>query len=394
MTDPVKFSIPKRLLMGPGPSEVPPDVLAAQAQPTIGHLDPRFIELMDEMRSMLAQLFLTEKGMAFTVSAPGSAGMEMALANLLECGDTAIICRNGVFGTRMAENARRMGAKVVTVDDDWGTPVTPEKLEQALKENPGARLVGFVAAETSTGARSDTQRLASIARDHGAFVVVDAVTALAGTELRFDDWGLDVVYSGSQKCLSCPPGLSPICFSERALERIQTRQTPCQSWFLDVTLLTGYWGGGKRAYHHTAPVNALYGLHQAVSRVLDEGLEACWQRHAFHHQALAAGLSALGLDFVVEADWRLPQLNTIYVPEGVDEAALRKRLLEQDGIEIGAGLGDFAGKALRIGLMGYTAQRENVVAVLTALQSALEAQGQSVANGVDAAEAFYQQKAA
>ena len=390
MNDAIRFAIPKRLLMGPGPSEVHPSVLQALAQPTIGHLDPRFIALMDEMREMLAKVFMSRSGLSFAVSAPGSAAMEMALANLLEPGDTAVICINGVFGQRMAENARRCGAKVVTVEDDWGTPVTPAKLEAALVANPGARLAGFVAAETSTGARSDVAELAAITRRHGALSVVDAVTALGGTELRVDDWQLDVVYSGSQKCLSCPPGLAPICFSKAAMERIEERDTPCQSWFLDVTLLTGYWGGGKRAYHHTAPVNALYGLHQALALLLDEGLEAAWQRHAEHHRALAAGLEALGLEFVVEAEWRLPQLNTVRVPEGIDEAALRKALLEDHGIEIGAGLGQFAGKALRIGLMGHTARRENVQSVLAALQTALAAQGyQASEDALAAAESAW-----
>lgn len=390
MNDAIRFPIPKRLLMGPGPSEVHPSVLQALAQPTIGHLDPRFIALMDELREMLSKAFLSSSGLSFAVSAPGSAAMEMALANLLEPGDTAVICINGVFGQRMAENARRCGAKVVTVEDDWGSPVTPDKLEAALAANPGARLAGFVAAETSTGARSDVTELAAIARRHGALSVVDAVTALGGTELRVDDWQLDVVYSGSQKCLSCPPGLAPICFSQAAMQRIEQRDSPCQSWFLDVTLLTGYWGGGKRAYHHTAPVNALYGLHQALELLLEEGLEAAWQRHAEHHRALAAGLEALGLEFVVEKEWRLPQLNTVRVPEGIDEAALRKALLEDHGIEIGAGLGQFAGKALRIGLMGHTARRENVQAVLAALQTALAAQGhQAPEDALAAAESAW-----
>ena len=358
--------------MGPGPSDVHPRVLAAMAQPTIGHLDPEFIGLMDDIKSLLRYAFQTQNTLTLPLSAPGSAGMEAAFANLLEPGDKAIICVNGVFGMRMSENVRRMGGELVTVEDDWGQQVDPQKLKSALAEHPDAKIVGFVHAETSTGVCSDVQTLCGLAKDAGCLSIVDAVTAVGGVELRTDEWQADVVYSGTQKCLSCPPGISLITFSDAAADRIRSRNTPVQSWFLDVSLLMAYWEGeGARTYHHTAPVNAMYGLHESLLMLHEEGLEASWARHRSMHEALVDGLSDLGLDFVVDASFRLPQLNVVAAPEGVSEADVRRELLNEFNLEIGAGLGVFAGKVWRIGLMGYAARRENVQLCVSALRHAL-----------------------
>ncbi len=385
------FVPPPRLLLGPGPSPVHPDVLTALAAPTLGHLDPAFVGLMDTVRGQLQAAFQTANAFTIPVSGPGTAGMEAAVVNLVEPGSTAVVCVNGVFGTRLAEMVRRAGATAVVVADDWGRAVSPDKLETALRAHPEATTVAFVHAETSTGARSDARTLAQIARAHGCLVIADTVTSLGGIELAADDWGLDFVYSGTQKCLSAPPGLSPVTVSPAALERIRGRATPVPSWFLDVGLVAAYWapadaapGGAPapRAYHHTAPVNMIYALHEALRRLLGEGLEAAWARHAAAHAALADGLEALGLSFVVPASERLPQLNAVWVPDGVDDAATRRVLLERHGIEIGGGLGDFAGRAWRIGLMGWGARAESVVACLAALESVLGRTG-----GVDAAEA-------
>ncbi|MEQ8692999.1 MAG: alanine--glyoxylate aminotransferase family protein [Pseudomonadales bacterium] len=350
-----------RTLMGPGPSDVHPRVLAAMGQPTIGHLDPEFIRLMDDIKALLRYAFQTENTLTLPLSAPGSAAMEAAFANLLEPGDKVIVCINGVFGMRMAENVRRMGGELVTVEDDWGQQVDPDKLSAALKANPDARIVAFVHAETSTGVCSDVAALCALAQEAGCLSIVDAVTAVGGVELKVDEWGADVVYSGTQKCLSCPPGISLITFSNAAAERVKSRNKPVQSWFLDLSLLMAYWeGDGGRTYHHTAPVNAMYGLHEALLMLHEEGLEASWARHRNMHNDLVAGLEPLGLEFVVDASYRLPQLNVVAAPDGVDEAAVRKQLLSEFNLEVGAGLGVFAGKVWRIGLMGYAARAENV----------------------------------
>lgn len=379
---PPPFVPPRRTLMGPGPSEVHPDVLAAAAQPTLGHLDPAFIGLMDETKGLLQRAFLTENRMTMPVSAPGTAGMQACVDNLVEPGATAVVCRNGVFGERIRQMVERAGGTAVVVDDEWGRAVTPDKLEAALGAHPKATTVAFVHAETSTGALSDAEVLARIARDHGCLVVADTVTSLGGVPVRVDGWGLDAVYSGTQKCLSAPPGLSPVTFSDRALDRVRARETPVNSWFLDVSLVAAYWDGGqKRAYHHTAPVNAVYALYEALRRLHEEGLEAVWERHARMHRALRAGLEALGLRFVVPEAERLPQLNAVWVPEGVDDAAVRRRLLDRHGLEIGGGLGDSAGRAWRIGLMGHGARAENVRLCLGALEAVLDRSG-----GVAAAE--------
>lgn len=367
------FNPPRRILMGPGPSDVYPEVLAAQARPTVGHLDPLFVAMMDELKSLIQYAFQTKNEMTMAVSAPGSAGMETCFVNLVEPGEKVIVCRNGVFGERMRQNVERVGAIAVLVDNEWGTPVDPVAVEAALKANPDAKFLAFVHAETSTGALSDAKTLCALAKQYGCLSIVDAVTSLGGVELRVDEWGIDAIYSGSQKCLSCVPGLSPVSFSPAAVEKLKNRKTPVQSWFLDQSLVMAYWtsAGGKRSYHHTAPVNALYALHESLRLLAAEGLENAWKRHQDMHLVLRAGLEKLGLKFVVAEASRLPQLNAIYIPEGVDDAAVRTRLLKDYNLEIGAGLGALAGKAWRIGLMGFGARRENVALCLRALEEVL-----------------------
>lgn len=372
------FHPPKRILLGPGPSDVHQRVLDAMARPTVGHLDPRFSEMLEDLKSLLRYTFQTENALTFALSAPGMIGMETCFVNLVEPGDKVIVCNNGVFGRRMIENVRRCRGELVTVEDDWGRPVDPQKLEDALKANPDTRVVAFVHAETSTGAQSDVRTLAEIAHRHGALVICDTVTSLGCTPVMTDAWGLDAVYSASQKGLSCTPGLSPVTFGERAVARIKARQQPVQSWFMDLGLVMAYWGDGggtvKRTYHHTAPINALYGLHESLVMLAEEGLEARWQRHLDAHALLVAGLDKLGLSLLVDAPDRLPQLNTVLVPSGIDEARLRTDLIERHDIEIGAGLGDLAGKTVRIGLMGTSATRENVERCLAALADVLARQ--------------------
>lgn len=366
------FHPPRRLLLGPGPSDVPQRILDALARPTIGHLDPAFVGMMDELKGLLRNAFRTRNALTIPVSAPGSAGMEACFVNLIEPGDTVIVCRNGVFGGRMRENVLRVGANAVMVDDDFGKPVDPEKVEAALRAHPGSKAVAFVHAETSTGARSDAAMLCQLAREHGALSIVDAVTSLGGIELDVDGWGIDAIYSGSQKCLSAPPGLSPLSFSERATDVLKARKTPVQSWFLDLSLVMAYWdGAGGRSYHHTAPVNMLYGLHESLTMLHEEGLEAAWTRHRANHERLRDGLQRLGLELLVDERYRLPQLNAVIVPEGVDEAGMRHTLLDAHGIEIGAGLGPLAGKIWRIGLMGASSRPEAVDRVLDALSQTL-----------------------
>ncbi len=382
------FIPPLRTLMGPGPSDVHPRILAAMARPTIGHLDPAFVGMMDEMKAMLQYAFQTRNVLTIPVSAPGSAGMETCFVNLVEPGDKVIVCKNGVFGMRMKENVERVGATPVMVEDAWGTPVDPQKLEDALKANPEAKVVAFVHAETSTGVQSDAKTLTALAHQYDCLAIVDAVTSLGGTPVLVDEWGIDAIYSGTQKCLSCTPGLSPVSFSERAIERIKSRTHKVQSWFLDLNLVMGYWGeNAKRAYHHTAPINALYGLHEALVMLQEEGLENAWARHSQHHLALRAGLEAMGLGFLVEEACRLPQLNAVTIPEGVDEAAVRARLLNDYDLEIGAGLGDLAGKVWRIGLMGHAANMKNVIFCLGALEAVLSDMQAGITTGVAVTEA-------
>ncbi|MEJ2678010.1 MAG: alanine--glyoxylate aminotransferase family protein [Gemmatimonadota bacterium] len=372
------FEPPRRVLMGPGPSDVHQRVLDAMARPTIGHLDPAFVQLMDDIKDLLRYVFRTRNDLTMPVSGPGTAGMESCVVNLVERGERVIICQNGVFGGRLADMARRAGADVVVVEDEWGRAVSPEKLEATLAANPDVRLVGFVQAETSTGALSDAETLARVAHEHGALALVDTVTALGGVPVEVDGWGLDVVYSGTQKCLSAPPGLSPITLNDEAAARVRDRETPVQSWFMDLNLVMAYWGGGKRSYHHTAPVNALYGLHEALLMVKEEGIENAWARHRRNHEALRAGLEILGMRFIVPEGERLPELNAVSVPEGVDEAKVRARLLDEYGLEIGAGLGALAGRIWRIGLMGYASRPENVMLCVRALGSVLADEGVAV----------------
>ncbi|MDX0404746.1 aminotransferase class V-fold PLP-dependent enzyme [Sinorhizobium medicae] len=366
------FSPPPRLLMGPGPSNVSPEVLAAQARPTIGHLDPGFVRLMDLIKGQLRAAFRTNNRVTFPLSAPASLAMEMALVTLLEPGDTAIIAQNGVFGGRMAEIARRAGATVQLVCAEWGKPVDPEAVRASMLEAPQAKLLAFVHAETSTGVRSDAAALCALAREAGMLSVVDTVTGLGGIPVLVDDWHADAVYAATQKCLSAPPGLAPITFSDRAVAAVMARTSPIQSWFLDLGLMLGYWEGeGARSYHHTAPVNALYGLHESLSRLLEEGLETSWARHRAAHEQLADRLQGLGVAFVVDKAHRLPQLNTVWVPEGVEDAPARRRLLDEFGIEIGGGLGPLAGRIWRIGLMGETCRMENVERLSDAIAAIL-----------------------
>ena len=358
--------------MGPGPSDVLPRVLAASARPTIGHLDPLFVGVMDDVKRLLQYAFQTQNELTIPLSAPGSAGMEAAFVNLLECGDKAIVCQNGVFGGRMKENVERCGATPVMVMDRWGDPVDPEKLEAAIKENPDAKVVAFVHAETSTGVRSDAETLCRLAKEAGMLVIMDAVTSLAGIDLQADAWRADVVYSGTQKCLSGLPGISPITFSSDAVAAIQARKHKVQSWFLDMNLIMGYWGeGAKRSYHHTAPVNAVYAIHEALLMLEEEGLEASIARHKANHLKLAAGLSKLGLELAVDKAWRLPQLNAVTIPEGVNDAIVRSRLLNEFDLEVGAGLGELAGKQWRIGLMGSSSNDVNINRCLTAFEAVL-----------------------
>lgn len=361
-----------RTLMGPGPSDVHPRVLQALARPTIGHLDPQFQNLMSNLMPLLRKVFKTENRLTFPVSAPGSAGMETCFVNLVEPGDKVIVCQNGVFGGRMRENVERCGGEVILVESPWGRAVELEKVETALRSNPDAHILAFVHAETSTGVLSDAKSLASLAQKHNCISVVDTVTSLAGSELRVDEWGLDAVYSGTQKCLSCAPGISPVTFSQRALEKIRKRKHKIQSWFLDLELVMAYWDeNSKRTYHHTAPVNAIYALHEALLMVLEEGLENCWQRHQTIHEELVQGLDKLGLELYVPSAERTPQLNTVIVPDKVPEALIRSYVLEHYSLEIGAGLGPLAGKVWRIGLMGYACSRKNVALCLHALQEAI-----------------------
>ena len=387
------FHPPVRTLMGPGPSDVHPRILEAIGRPTIGHLDPEFVRLMDEVKELLKFAFQTQNALTMPVSAPGSAGMEACFVNLVAPGDKVIVAQNGVFGGRMKENVERCGGVAVMVQDDWGRPVDPQKVEEALHANPDARLLAFVHAEKSTGARSDAAALCALASRHDCLSIVDTVTGLGGIEVNVDQWGADAVYSGTQKCLSCVPGLSPVTFSARASEAIRTRKTRVQSWFLDMSLVMAYWGGSaQRTYHHTAPVNAVYALHEALLILREEGLENAWARHRLNHRALAAGAQALGLQFVVEDRYRLPQLNCISVPAGLDEAAVRRQLLADYNLEIGAGLGPLAGKVWRIGLMGYASNQTNVLFCLGALEAVMRQHGATVDAGraVAAAQSVYQ----
>src|SRR5688572_11543519 len=333
---------------------------------------------MEELKGLLRYTYQTDNALTFPVSGPGSVGMEYCFVNMVAPGDKVIVCRNGVFGGRMLENVERCGGTAVIVDDEWGRPVDPQKVEDAFRKHPDAKVLAFVHAETSTGAQSDAKVLTQIAHKHEALVIVDAVTSLAGTAVLVDDWKIDAIYSASQKCLSCTPGLSPVSFSDRVVERVKARKDKIHSWFMDMNLLLGYWGSTNRTYHHTAPTNSLFALHEALLLLNEEGIENSWARHQRHHTALKAGLEAMGLKFLVKPEHQLPQMNAVACPEGVDEAKVRRTLLTEFNLEIGAGLGPLAGKIWRFGLLGYSCRPDNVMLCLSALGSVLEDMGYPV----------------
>lgn len=369
----LSFAAPARVLMGPGPSQVPAAVLAALASPTIGHLDPAFLRLLDELRAMLRSALGTNNELTMPMSGTGSLGMETCLVNLLEPGDRALIGVHGVFGQRLAEVARRTGADVTTAESPWGRALDVDLVRKAAAGR-SFKVLCVVHAETSTGALTPLEPFRALADELGALLVVDAVTSLGGVSVDMDRVGIDALYSGTQKCLSCPPGLSPISFGPRARAALDQRRAPVQSWYADLGLISRYWGG-ERLYHHTAPINMLYGLHEALRIVLDEGLTARFERHRRLSSALGAGLTALGLKLPVPSAERLPPLTLVEVPDGIDEARVRKTLLERYQLEIGAGLGAFKGKAFRIGLMGDSCSERNVLLCLSALEQVLAEQG-------------------
>jgi alanine-glyoxylate transaminase/serine-glyoxylate transaminase/serine-pyruvate transaminase len=380
---------PQRILMGPGPSDTHPRVLAALGAPTVGHLDPYFLQVMNEVQDMLKQVFQSSNEMTLAVSGTGSAGMETCVVNLVEPGDTVLIGVNGVFGGRMADVAGRAGAKVVTIERPFGEVFSTQEIADAVKQH-SPKVVGLVHAETSTGALQPLEEISQVVHDAGALLLADCVTSLGGVSVKVDEWQLDAVYSGTQKCLSCPPGLAPVTFSPRAVEVMEARTTKVSSWYLDMSMVRNYWGE-SRAYHHTAPINMNYGLHVALQLVLEEGLENRFARHQRNHEALRDGLQALGIAYAVEDGLRLPMLNAVKIPDGTDDAAVRSQLLNEFGIEIGAGLGPMKGKTWRIGLMGAASTPNNVLLFLAALEKCLTTQGIRVSPGagVAAANASY-----
>jgi alanine-glyoxylate transaminase/serine-glyoxylate transaminase/serine-pyruvate transaminase len=375
---------PVRTLLGPGPSDTHPRVLQALAKGTVGHLDPYYLEVMNGLQEMLRGLFRTKNPMTMAISGTGSAGMEATVVNLIEPGDSMVVCVNGVFGGRMADVAERAGAKVTKIERPWGEVFTPADLAAALAQKP--KVVGIVMAETSTGAWQPIEEISRAVHEAGALLLVDAVTALGGVPVEVDGWQIDAIYSGTQKCLSCPPGLSPVSFSPRAMEVVLGRKTKVQSWYLDVSMLANYWGQ-NRVYHHTGPINMTYALYEALRLVHEEGLEAAWARHRANHLALRAGLAAIGIHYATDESCTLPQLNAVLVPEGVDDAAVRSALLNRFGIEIGAGLGAYKGKVWRIGLMGYGSRPANVLLFLAALEQLLTEQGLKFTPGASIAAA-------
>jgi alanine-glyoxylate transaminase/serine-glyoxylate transaminase/serine-pyruvate transaminase len=334
--------------------------------------------MMEELKALLRYVYQTKNPLTFPVSGPGSVGMEYCFVNLVRPGDKVIVARNGVFGGRMIENVERCGGTPVVVEHEWGEPVDPQKVEDAIKANRDARILAFVHAETSTGALSDAKTLVALAHKYDLLTIVDAVTSLGGCPVLVDEWGIDAIYSASQKCLSCTPGLSPVSFSERVVEYVKARKDKIHSWFMDMNLLLGYWGATTRTYHHTAPTNSLFALHEALLLIREEGLEDCWARHHRHHVALKAGLEAMGLKFLVKEQYQIPQMNAVRCPEGVNEAEVRKRLLGEFSLEIGAGLGPLAGKIWRFGIMGYSCRPDNVMLCLSALGSVLSDMGSPV----------------
>jgi alanine-glyoxylate transaminase/serine-glyoxylate transaminase/serine-pyruvate transaminase len=363
-------AIKPRMLMGPGPSDVNPRVLEAMGRPTIGHLDPQFLEVLDEVGEMLRAVFQTKNQLTLAVSGTGSAGMETCVVNLIEPGDKMLVCVAGVFGQRMKDVAERAGAEVTTAEVRWGEVLTAEQVGEAMRKHGPFKVVGIVHAETSTGAAQPIGPISEVVHEGGALLLVDTVTSLGGMEVDVDGWRVDACYSGTQKCLSCPPGLSPVTFSAAAVEVMEKRRTKVQSWYLDMSMVRQYWGS-ERLYHHTAPINMCYGLHEALRIVLEEGLAARWERHALHHRALKAGLEAMGVRYLADPEHQLPMLNAVAAPEGVEEGKVRARLLEERGIEVGGGLGEFKGKAWRIGLMGESATQRHVEGLLSGLGAIL-----------------------
>ncbi|MBP2832330.1 alanine--glyoxylate aminotransferase family protein [Aquimarina sp. U1-2] len=361
-----------RILMGPGPSDAHPRVLKAMATPLIGHLDPEFVTIMDEVKMMVQQTFLTKNHLTFVVSAPGSAGMETCLVNLIEPGDEVIICINGVFGGRMVDIAERCGAIVHKIEKKWGAVVTTEDVKKALDHCPKPKMLALVHAETSTGALQPLEDISNMIHNAGGLFMVDAVTSYCGVPLKVDEWGIDAIYTGTQKCLSAPPGLSPVSFSDRAVKALENRKTKVQSWFLDLTLVKNYWGGAKRAYHHTAPVSSVFALRESLRIVLEEGLENRWKRHQDVHQVLKEKLENLGFTYLVDEQYRLPNLNSVFLPEENDEALIRNKLLKDYNIEVGGGLGAFAGKIWRIGIMGESCTLNHVNLLVSALEDIKE----------------------
>ena len=365
---------PSRLLMGPGPSDVHPRVLKAMSTPLIGHLDPAFVAMMTEVQDLLRYTFRTGNRWTIPVSGTGSAAMEAAFANLVEPGDRVAVPSNGYFGDRMAAMVERAGGNVVRVEAPWGEPLSPDAVESVLAEHAPA-ILAFVHAETSTGAlQPDVEQLTRIAREHGALVIADTVTSLGGVELRVDEWGIDVAYSGGQKCLSCPPGASPLTLNDRAMEKVGARSAPVRSWYLDLSLLQNYWGD-ERSYHHTAPITNIYALREALRLVAEEGLENRWARHRRIAGGLKAGVVAMGLRMLPEDAWWLPSLNAVRVPDGIDAKLVTSTLLSRHGIEISGGFGPLAGRIFRIGCMGHSCSSRNVLTLLPALAEALREQG-------------------
>jgi alanine-glyoxylate transaminase/serine-glyoxylate transaminase/serine-pyruvate transaminase len=390
-----EIKIPTRVLMGAGPSASYPEALRAMGANTLGHLDPEFIGIMNNVGAMLRRVFRTKNPITGAISGTGTAGMEAALCNLIEPGDEVLVCVSGYFSNRMQQMCERMGAVVHVLESPWGVPFLPEQIDAALSKINSPRVLAIVHAETSSGTLNPIDEVAAIAHKYGALVVVDAVTSLAGCPLLIDEWDIDVCFSGTQKCIGSPPGLSPITFSPRAMDRIRSRRVPVQSWYLDMSLVETYWGdsgSGGRAYHHTAPSNALFGLHEALRLTLIEGLENRWARHELHSRALMAGLLELGLKPFAQEGYRLWQLNAVWIPEGIDDVAVRSRLLRDFNIEIGGGLGEYKGRIWRIGVMGYSAQRGNIRLLLSALEDILEDMGHVVQKGsaTDAAQEIYE----
>ncbi len=378
-----------RILMGPGPSDVPPRVLQAMSAPCIGHLDPYFLQVMDETQQLLRFLFQTKNPLTIPVSGTGSSGMETCLVNLVEPGDTVLVCVNGVFGTRICDIVQRIGGDLIRIDAPWGRAIDPEDVRRAIQVNR-VDIVAVVHAETSTGACSPIKDISKTAHEAGALFLVDMVTSLGGMEVALDEMGIDAAFSGTQKCISCPPGLSPVSFNPKAMEKLQNRKTPVISWYLDMSMVASYWSP-ERKYHHTAPINMIYGLREALRIIAEEGLEQRWERHRVNHRALVAGIEAMGLSMFVPEEERLPMLNTVLIPDGADDLSVRKALLSQFGLEIGGGLGDLAGKVWRVGLMGHAARPKNVFLFLSALETILKAQGVKVNKGaaLDAASSVY-----